>query len=516
MNLRQQALKGLLWSALEKWGGKFFALLVFLMLARLLEPADFGLVALAGVFISLVQVLVQQGFAAAIIQRDDLQGIHLNTAFWINFGTGLLMMVVSLVAAQPIAHLLREPALEPVIRMLSPVFFLASLNSVQAAILQRDLAFQALAIRTLIANVVGGIVGVGMAFSGFGVWSLVGQQLAGKTTEVIVLWQASPWRPGFRVSMEHFKELFSFSVNIVGMGLLNFVNRRSDDFLIGYFLGSVALGYYTVAYNILTTLMDVLTSVTKQVAFPVFSKLQNEPERLRRAFYTTTRYTAFISFPVLLGLAATAQEAIPVIFGSQWEPSIPVMQLLALAGMFISIVSFNNSVLMAIGKPSWGLLTMTLAAIVNIIAFSIAVRWGIVAVAAAVAIRGYVFFPLLMWIMHKLVGVSYGTYLRQFVVSFFGALVMAAAVTGLRPLVAPSVSDPVFLGLAVGVGAILYFTIVYLFAPAELQDALGVLRSLKPTKKGSSEARRRDVEVKSNGSALRQRPTVPPPHEPVP
>lgn len=288
-----------------------------------------------------------------------------------------------------IADLFKEPQIAPIIRCLSLGFIISAFSSVQEATFQRKLAFKSLAIRSLIAVVIGGIVGVTMAFMGFGVWSLVGQQLANSFVQVLVLWSVSDWRPGFRFSPKHFKELFSFGVNVMGMNLFNFLNRRSDDFLIGYFLGSIALGYYSVAYRLLLILTQLLTTIIVKVSLPTFSRLQQEPERLRNALYKAIQLTSLITFPGFLATVILAPELVTVIFGQEWSPSIPVMQVLNLIGILYAYFYFNGSVMMAVGKPSWKLALDFIQAVSNVIAFAIAVQWGIVAVAAAYVIRGY-------------------------------------------------------------------------------------------------------------------------------
>lgn len=478
MSLRNEAMRGLLWSAVEKWGGKLFSLVVFLLLARMLGPEAFGLVALAGVFIAFAQVFVQQGLAQAIVQRSDLEPAHLDTAFWISLLLGGGMTICTAVFAGSIAALMKEPVLEPVIRLLSVTFVLSALNGVQTALFQRSLAFKVLAVRTLIANVIGGCVGVGMAFGGFGVWSLVGQQLVGSAVGAVVLWSTSEWRPGLRISRQHFAELFAYGANVVGIGVLEFLNRRSDDLLIGFFLGPTALGYYTVAYRIFRTLTDLLTGISTQVAFPVFSKLQEEPARLLSAYYQAIRATSFIAFPVFLGLAAAAPEVIPTVFGPQWEPSVPVMQVLAFIGLLHAMTFFNASVMMAMGRPSWRLKLGILNSAANVIAFMIVVRWGIVAVAAAYTIRGYLTTPLGLMLIRKLIGLDFTQYVRQIALPFAASLVAAAAVTALRYLAAPITAGFTFMGLEVLVGVLTYGAVLFIAAPSLLKSFIDLLAGL--------------------------------------
>jgi O-antigen/teichoic acid export membrane protein len=311
------------------------------------------------------------------------------------------------------------------------------LSSTQIAILQRNLAFKSLAARSLVATIVGGIVGISMALAGFGVWSLVVQNLANSLASVIVLWQSSNWRPGFHVSKRHvskrhYKDLIFFGVSIVGNDILQVLTRRSDDFLIGYFLGPTLLGYYTIGYRLLLVTMRVVTGITNAVAFPAFSRLQKDPQRMLRAFYKVTQYTSLLAFPIFIGLATLAPELVPALFGAKWAPSIPVMQVLSLIGILQSVLFFNGSVIKACGKPSWQLWIMLLNTTCSILGFLLAVRWGIVPVAASFVIVGYSLAPVSYVAVRRLIPIDFGTYLRQFAPPLSASFMMVAVIVGVK------------------------------------------------------------------------------------
>jgi PST family polysaccharide transporter len=432
MSLREKAAKGIVWSVIQKWGRAAISIVAFVALSRLLDPEAFGLVTLASVFTTFVDIFVEQGFSAAIVQRADLEREHLDTAFWISVSTGILLTAGGIAASGLVAAFFEEPRLAPILRWLSISFILSALSSTQIAILQRKLAFKNLAARSLAATTVSGIVSVSLALAGFGVWSLVAQNLVRELAAAIVLWWSSDWRPGFNVSKKHYKELFTFGVSIVGNNALTNLVRRSDDLLIGYFLGPTLLGYYTVGYRLLLLIVRVVTGITNTVAFSTFSRLQHQPERMRRAFYNVTQYTSLLAFPIFIGLAALAPELVPALFGEKWAPSIPVMRILALIGILQSVLFFNGSVIRASGKPSWELGITLLNAVFSVIGFLLAVRWGIVAVAAAFVIVGYLLAPLSYVAVRRLIQVDFRTYLWQFVPSLSASLMMVAAIMGLK------------------------------------------------------------------------------------
>jgi PST family polysaccharide transporter len=432
MSLRQKAVNGIFWSIIQKWGRSAISIITFVILSRLLAPETFGLVALASVFTVFIELFLDQGLSAAIVQRAELEPEHLDTAFWINILTGILLTGGLIGVSGFVATFFEEPRLASVLRWLSISFILSALSSTQVSILQRKLAFKNLAVRSMAAATVGGIVGISMAFTGFGVWSLVGQNIVGALAGVVVLWWSSDWRPGLNVSKKHYKEMFTFGASVVGNHALTVLIRRSDDLLIGYFLGTTLLGFYTVGYQLLLIIIRLVTEVTNSVAFPAFSRIQHQPERMRRAFYNVTQYTSLFAFPVFIGLAALAPELIPAIFGEKWAPSIPVMQVLALIGILQSVLFFNGSVIRASGKPLWELGIMFLNAVCSVIGFLLAVRWGIVAVAASFVIVGYILAPVSYVAVHRLIQVDFRTYLRQFMPPLLASLMMVAVIVGLK------------------------------------------------------------------------------------
>lgn len=465
MSLRQRAIRGAMWSAVEKWGAQIASTAIFLLLARLLGTKAFGLIALASVFLAFMQIFLDQGFAQAIVQRDELEPEHLDTAFWTSVLTGVLFVLLVFAGAGWVAVFYKEPSLAPIIRWMSLSFLFSGLSSVQTALLQRNMQFKVLAARSLVATVACGIAGIGAAFLGMGVWSLVVKEIVFGFSGAVLLWGTSSWRPGFHFSVPHFKDLFAFGIHIIGFNFLAFFNQRSDDLLIGYFLGAVALGYYSVAYRLLLIMINLLASVTAQVALPAFSRLQKDKERMRNAFYRVTRYTSLVSFPAFLGMAALAPELIQVMFGNKWLLSVPVMQVLALIGILQSVQYFTGTVILAMNKPLWRLRVMLLLTIINTIGFAIAVRWGINAVAISYVVCGYAFSPVYLILVQKLIGINFKKYLFQYIAPVLSSLLMVAVILGVKQVFQDWASSLVMLLVYAIVGALAYLFGVMLLSP---------------------------------------------------
>ena len=298
---------------------------------------------------------------------------------------------------------------------------------------------------------------------------------------MVILWGSSDWRPGFKVSLKHYKDLFNFGVSILGNHALTILIRRADDLLIGFYLGPTLLGFYTIGYQLLLVIIRLVTEVTNSVAFPTFSRIQNEPERMRRAFYNVTQYTSLFAFPVFIGLAVLAPEIVPTVFGEKWLPSIPVMQVLSLIGILQSVLFFNGSVIKASGKPSWQLGIMFLNALCSVIGFLLAVKWGIVAVAASFVIVGYLLAPISYIAVQRLIQIDFRTYLWQFMPPLSASLMMVVVIMGLKYIFRDQLLNAyVELAIYVFTGSLAYLLGIGLTARQLYQELLGIVNLVLP------------------------------------
>lgn len=452
----QKASKAVAWSAVKGWGAQLIGLVVFTLLARFLSPEEFGLVALALVFIAFTQMFVDQGLSVAIIQYTNPTDGHLSTAFWTNVCAGIVLMSVSFLSAELVSEIFRQPELENVLKWLSTVLFLNSLVSVQAALFRKSLRFRPVAISTISSSTVGGFVGVLMAYSGYGVWSLVAQQLIQSTLQILILWSISSWRPTLYWNIGQLKELFSYSANVLGINLFEFFNRYSDNLLIGYYLGPTALGYYSLAYKFYQTLTKLFGGLANEVAFSSYSSFQHDIPRVRQAFYTSTQMVSFVTFPLFIGAALLTPEIFSLLLGDKWQDSIVVFQILMAVALIESVLYFNGSVMMSLGKPHWRLKLNMLNAAVNIVGFYIAVHWGIEYVALAYVLRTYLLSPIPLYCVKTLINISFKKYLIGLARPLFCSAIMILPVFFLKPYFDGLFSEIMIVFLCVGTCALLY------------------------------------------------------------
>lgn len=464
--MKRRAWHGIVWTLGQTLGARLVQTILFVVLARLLTPAAFGLVALAMVFVSLMQVFVEQGFSQAIIQREDLEPSHLDSAFWSSLAISGTLAAVGVACSGAVAKVLGQPDLAPVLRALCPMLILAGLSSTPEAILRREMAFRALAIRRVVATTVSAIAGVAAAAAGFGVWSLVVQTITQAAVGVVLLWVAVPWRPGTQVSWARFRELAAFGSNVVGSNVLNFVNRRGDDLLIGAVLGPRALGVYSVAYRLLLLLTDLVTRTIESVALPLFARLQGDLPRMKRGYLVATQVSATIASPVFILAAALSPIVIPLCFGAKWHAAVPVMEVLAFIGILHATLFFNTTVMIATGRPRAALLVTAMNATSNLIAFVAVVHWGVTAVAAAYVVRGYITSPVPILMVRRWIGFSLVDYVRRSGIPLLCALVMGGVVVGLRLSLSSAMPGVAALVVLVPVGLTIYGGLFRLVAPA--------------------------------------------------
>jgi len=470
--LQQKVARGLTWTLIDTWGTQLLGLVIFAILARLLLPEDFGLVALAAVFVAFAQLFVDQGLGDALIQRPSVTRRQIDTAFWVSVLTGTALTIGGILLSGPTAALLKEPDLEPILMALSFTFIFAALNSIQVALLRRDMRFKSLAVRKLAAVAVGGAVGIGMAFANYGPWALVGQQLAAAAVSVVTLWTVSPWRPGFHFAREDFRSLFSFGINVVGGDILNFLSRNTDNLLIGAYLGVTQLGFYAVGYRILDTSQQLLVNFARRLAFPIFSRLQTDQDRLRRAYARVTSAVGVVTLPGYIGLALVAQEAIIVIFGKQWTESGPVASVLFLIGPVWTVQLFATALLNGVGHPEVTFRIRLVTTVVNVVGFFIGVLFfkEIIAVAAAFVIRGYLLMPLIMYWVVKYAKVDVRAQLGGLRGPAIATTVMAVAVVGVKLVMPAEVHALILLSVEVAVGIVTYFAAMFVVDRPLLRD----------------------------------------------
>lgn len=356
------------WSFVMSIGQIVLSSVTLFILAAVVGPAAFGTIALALVLVLFLKLLLEQGMGAAIVQREDLQRAHVDAAFWMVMGLSVLFVLIGAALAPWWAALNNEPVLRNVVWALLPMLPIRGLIVTQDAVLRRDMRFKALAARTNLGVVVGGAAGVVAALMGAGVWALVIQQLVMATTELLVLWTASDFRPRFRFSRSHARDLLGFSAGSLASSLGLYIQGRADELAMGIFFGTTALGLYRLAYRVMNMVADVVARALAPVSLSELSRLQNHRERFTQRVVATIALAVTVSYPAMAVLAACA-PSLTRLLGPEWDGATVPMQLLCIEGMAITTTFLVGPVLQALGRPHHQAILVWITAAVSTVAY---------------------------------------------------------------------------------------------------------------------------------------------------
>ncbi len=480
LRLRPAAIRGLLWLGGQRIGSRILDQIFAVILVRLLAPRDFGLVAMASIFTGILGIFTHMGISSAIVQRRDLDDEYLSTAFWANISVGIVLFAGAVASSKLLGTFLREPLAGTFVIFLSIRFVVEATSVNQLALISRRLHYHTLSLRSWVATIVGGLIGVGMASAGMGAWSLIGQTLGISVTGTLAMYQATGWRPKFVFSWRKFADLFSFSGPLLLSRIFGYSVRNVDNLLIGRYLGSVALGFYAFAYTVFMIPVVDIGFPVSQILFSSLSRLQEDPDRLKRGFLLTTKYVTMIALPMMVGLALVAPLFVEVVFGAKWLPSAPVMSILALAGFLQLMTSLGPSGLQAAGRTDLHMRWSLLAALLYPPAFALGLRWGIVGVAMAYFTLTAVLTPVQYWFVARAIGVTArDMWAAQFPI-VIGCAVMAAVVGpvkwALMDIGASKILALVLLGV---LGAVVYSIVMWSIQRQAIVRLFHILREVR-------------------------------------
>lgn len=349
-SVRKELSHGILWNFTEKILVEGAQFVIGIILARLLMPSDFGLIGMLAIFVAISNVLIDGGFAKALIQKKDCQDIDYSTAFVTNIVMSVAIYLILFFSAPLISTFYHEPVLTDLTRVMALNFILGALNIVQRARLMSKVDFKSLAKIRVASIMVGGIVGVAMAYTGFGVWALVGQTLSNTLVQIVLFPIYSKWKVSFQFSKDSFKHLFGFGSKLMVTGVYSVILNNISTICIGRGYKSSQLGFYTRGSQFSQLIAFTINDVLGTVTFPVLSHLQDDKAHMVSVYRKSLFFTAMIIFPVMILFALLARPIILILLTEKWLPCVVLMQWLFLARMFTPLSSINMNILNAVGR----------------------------------------------------------------------------------------------------------------------------------------------------------------------
>jgi len=349
-SLKNKTVKGASWSFIDSIAGQGITFLVGLVLARLLTPEEYGLIGIITIFIAVFNSIVDSGFSNALIRKNDAKDIDYNTVFISNLVVSVILFGVLFLCAPAISKFFDQPQLMPLLRVMGSIVIINAFAIIQRTIFVKKVDFKTQTKISLISSITSGIVGIGMAVGGCGVWSLVGQQISRQFLSSAFLWLFSNWYPKLQFSFQSFKELFSFGWKLLVSGLIDTLWREIYQVVIGKCYAPATLGQYTRAQQFASICSSNLTTVVQRVSYPVLSSVQDDKERLKNGYKRIIKVTMLLTFTLMLGLAAVAKPMILALIGEKWLPSVPFLQIICIQMMLYPLHALNLNMLQVQGR----------------------------------------------------------------------------------------------------------------------------------------------------------------------
>jgi O-antigen/teichoic acid export membrane protein len=450
-----RTLKSILWSTAGSWGQQFVAFATTLVLARLLDPSDFGVITTAMLAILVIQRLLIETIGHAVVRWPEFTPQVANTAFWTAVIIASVLAACLFFLAPLLAGLLREPALTGVLKQLSILPVLDGLSTVQTAKLKREMRHKILAMRTFVGSIAGMIVGTTMAFLDFGVTSLVMQQLTMSFVSVITLWSASGWRPALSADRGVAVRMFQFSYPLIGSSLLYVVANRLDVVALTTTMGSAPTGLYALAKRISRLLTDLIVTGTNTVSLSTFASSQHSPSLMQENLTKYLLFSSFLFMPAFCGLSIVSDDLIVSLLGEKWRGAAPALAILAVAGLFQSITLIVTNALLAAGATGSILSNNAATAALLAISLLFGCHYGVAGVAAAFAAPTVMATALAFYQLKRRLDVQISALLRALAPSAAGTTSMLVCVFAVQ-FFSGLPASPQRLALCVTVGLLTY------------------------------------------------------------
>lgn len=472
-SLKNKTVKGIVWSSVERFSVQGIQFLVMIVMARLLTPKDYGLVGMVAIFIAVAQSLVDSGFSQALIRKQNRTETDNSTVFYFNIVVGILLYLVLFAIAPWVADFYNSPELTALMRVICLSVVFNSFVVVQRALLTVNIDFKTQAKASLTAAVVSGVIGIGMAYSGFSYWSIVAQQLVNLGLNTLLLWIFTRWRPRWIYSWNSFRELFTFGSKLMVSGLLDVVYRNMYLLVIGKVFTASSLGYYTRANQFAEFPSSNLTGIMQRVTYPVLCQIQDDDERLAQIYRRFLRLSAFLIFPLLVGLSAVAEPFVLLLLKEQWLFAATLLQIICFAMMWYPIHAINLNLLQVKGRSDLFLRLEIIKKAIAVLILCVTIPMGLIAMCVGQILSSLIALIINTNYTGKLIQVGFLRQMRDLLPTLLLSLSMWGVVYGIT-----SCLSGIILQLIVGIvaGMVYYIALSALFHFPELKELYSIIR----------------------------------------
>lgn len=472
-SLKDKTVKGVVWSSIDRFTSQGISFVFSLLIARMLMPSDYGVIAMLGIFMAVSGCFIDSGFGTALVRKIDRTETDFSTVFYFNNVVAILFYGLLWLASPIIADFYDLPLLEDVTKVVGLNLVIGALGGIQNAKLSIAIDFKTRAKISVITTLFTGIVGLYLAYCGYGVWALVFQALSSNILRTILLWSYVKWKPQWLFSWKSFREMFSFGSKMLASGLLDTTYNNLYTIVIGKCFNSAALGVYSRADGLAQFPSSNITGVLQNVTFPVLSSIQNDEERLSIGYKKLLRLSAFIIFPLMVGLAAVADPFIRLVLTDKWEGTIYYLQILCFALMWYPIHAINLNLLMAKGRSDYFLKLEVIKKIQGVIILCITVPLGLVAMCYGRIVSSLISLVWNTYYTKKIIGYGYTQQMKDLMHILLHTLVMGA-ITYWVVCMLPNLWLKLIVGILAGMAY--YIAGAYLMKFEEMKELLLILK----------------------------------------
>ena len=472
-SLKDKTVKGVIWSAVDRFSAQGIQFVFSILIARLLVPEDYGVIAMLNIFLAVSQTFIDSGFGTALIRKIDRTETDFSTVFYFNIAVAVFFYLGLFFAAPAIANFYNTPLLVPVTRVTAINLVIGSLSGIHNAKLSIAIDFKSRAKISIVSAVLTGAVGLWMAYSGYGVWALVVQTVFAGIIRTIMLWIIVKWYPKLVFSWKSFKEMFSFGSRLLASGLLDTIYNNIYPLVIGKVFSPTTLGVYSKANSLAQFPSSNITSVLQSVTFPVLSTIQNEEDRLATAYKRFLRIAAFVVFPLMMGLSAVADPFIRLALTDKWEGAIYLLQIICFWMMWYPIHAINLNILQVKGRSDYFLKLEIIKKVQGVIVLCITVPMGIVAMCYGSLISSIICLIWNTYYTNKLLGYGFLAQMKDLLPVIIHSLAMwliVSVIVHLMPTLWLKLIVGVFSGMAYYIGG------AYFMKFPEMNELLTILK----------------------------------------
>lgn len=427
-SLRHQAVKGVVWSAVERFSVQGIQFILSIIIARLVAPSEYGLIAMLGIFLAIAQTFIDSGFSNALIQKKNRTEKDFSTVFYFNIVIAVIVYLILFLSSPYIAAFYNESQLELITKWIGLNLIVSSFSIVQRAKLTIQLDFKTQAKASLIAVVLSGIVGVILAYRGFGVWALVTQALLNNILDTVLLWGYAKWFPSLMFSYSSFRILFSFGSKLLLSGLLHTVYINLYSLIIGKRYSATDVGYYNRAYSLAQFPSINLVGIITRAIYPIQCEVQEDEEKLNSSFILYLRMSCYIIFPLMIGLAVLAKPLVIVLLTEKWLPITTLLSILCIAYMWFPLMVLNNQLLTVKGRSDYFLKAEIIKKVVAILILLFTMPFGLEILCYGILLYNLLDYLIIVFFVKRVINTTYWTQIKNIAPILFLNLCMGGSV----------------------------------------------------------------------------------------